>query len=116
MGAIEPSLPKKLEANMTELVSHSRRRDLLQPKLAKQLAQKPLVTEDTADSEAGSQQTHLAYCKGHSLWMVKFFENLNLENQLDIGEHMIAMQTEINGRQLEVICITLSCFKITISL
>ena len=32
-----------------------------------------LVTEDTADSEAGSQQTHLAYCKGHSLWMMKFF-------------------------------------------
>ena len=34
------------------------------------------------------------------------------ENQLDIREHIIAMQTEINDRQLEVICITLPCFKL----
>ena len=102
-GAVEPSLPKKLEEILTELVSHSQRRDLLQPKLAKQLAQKPLVTQDNEDSEAGSKQTHLADCKGHSLQMVKLFENLNLENQLDIGEARIAS----TARRASTLC---GCF------
>ena len=41
----------------------------------------------------------LAFHKSHSLWMMKFFENLNIENQMDIGEHMIAMQTELDDRR-----------------
>ena len=41
----------------------------------------------------------LAYHKSHCLYMMRFFEVLNLQDQLDIGEHMIAIQTELDDRR-----------------
>ena len=67
--------------------------------LAKQLAQKPLVTEDTADSEAGSQQTHLACRRGHSLWVVELFRRLDLGCRPGVGERMVGGQAGVGGRR-----------------
>ena len=41
----------------------------------------------------------LAWHKSHCLWMMRFFEVLNLQDQLDIGEHMIACQAELEDRR-----------------
>ena len=79
------SIPKKLAAESTELVSHSQKQASLQPKLVGQVAELPLVTRDGATSGAVGSRADLACRGGCCLWVVELFRQLDLGYRLGVG-------------------------------